>query len=75
MEGEIWEKREKDKGDREMSKLKVGDIITCFSYDELEVTKEGLINDGYGCIEAYDMCAMSWKIKITAVREAADEQK
>lgn len=31
-----------------MDKLKKGDIIICFNHDELEVTEEGLINDGYG---------------------------
>ncbi len=55
-----------------MSKLKVGDIITCFSHDELEVTEEGLFHDGYGFIETYDMVTMSWKIKITEAKEAAD---
>lgn len=56
-----------------MDRLKKGDIIKCFNHDELEVTVEGLINDGYGFIENYDMVTMSWKIKITEVREAADE--
>ena len=58
-----------------MSKLKVGDIITCFSYDELEVTEEGLVNDGYGFRTQYDMVTMKWKIIITEVREAADERE
>lgn len=58
-----------------MDRLKIGDIIKCFNLDELEVTEEGLINDGYGFIESYDMDTMSWKIKITEVREAADEHK
>ena len=39
MEREIWEKREKDKGDREMSRLKKGDIIECFNSDELKITE------------------------------------
>ena len=72
MEREIWKKREKDKGDREMSRLKKGDIIECFNSDELEITEEGLINDGYGFKTAYDMIRMRWKILITEVREAAD---
>ena len=55
-----------------MDRLKKGDIIKCFSLDELRVTEEGLINDGYGFIESYDIVSMSWKIKITEVREAAD---
>lgn len=58
-----------------MDRLKIGDIIKCFNLDELEVTEERLINDGYGFIESYDMCTMSWKIKITEVREAADEKE
>lgn len=72
MEREIWKKREKDKGDREMSRLKEGDTIECFNHDELEITEEGLINDGYGFETAYDMIKMRWKIRITEVREAAD---
>ena len=56
-----------------MDRLKKGDIIKCFNYDELKVTEEGLINDGYGFIESYDMVTMSWKIKIIEVREAADD--
>ena len=55
-----------------MDRLKKGDIIKCFSQDELEVTEEGLLNDGYKFIESYDIVSMSWKIKITDVREAAD---
>ena len=70
MEGEIWEKREKDKGDREMSRLKKGDIIECFNLDELKITEEGLTNDGYGFAETYDMTTMKWKIRITEVRKA-----
>lgn len=58
-----------------MDRLKIGDIIKCFNLDELEVTEVRLINDGYGFIESYDMGTMSWKIKITEVREAADEKK
>lgn len=58
-----------------MDRLKKGDIITCFSYDELKVTEDGLINDGYGFIETYDMVSMSWKIKITEVGEAADDRE
>lgn len=58
-----------------MDRLKKGDIIKCFSQDELEVTEEGLINDGYGFREMYDMVTMSWKIQITEAREAADEKK
>lgn len=75
MEREIWKKREKDKGDRKMSRLKKGDTIECFNLDELEITEEGLTNDGYGFKTAYDMIKMRWKIRITEVREAADEQK
>lgn len=60
---------------RVMDRLKKGDIIKCFSQDELEVTEEGLINDGYGFIEVYDMVTMSWIIKITEAQEAADEKK
>lgn len=56
-----------------MSKLKVGDIITCFNRDELEVTEDGLVNDGYGFRTQYDMVTMKWKIIITEVREAADD--
>ena len=70
MEREIWKKREKDKGDREVSRLKEGDTIECFNYDELEITEEGLTNDGYGFVETYDMTTMKWKIRITEVREA-----
>lgn len=58
-----------------MSKLKVGDIITCFSHDELEVTMEGLVNDGYGFRTQYDMVTMKWKIMIIDVGEAADERE
>lgn len=58
-----------------MSKLKVGDIITCFSHDELEVTEEGLVNAGYGFRTQYDMVTISWKIKITEAKEAADEKE
>lgn len=58
-----------------MDRLKKGDIIECFNHDELEVTAEGLINDGYGFIENYDMATMSWKIKITEVREAVDDKE
>lgn len=57
---------------RVMDRLKKGDIIKCFNQDELEVTEEGLINDGYGFREMYDMVTMSWKIQITEVREAVD---
>ena len=70
MEGEIWEKREKDKGDREVSRLKKGDTIECFNHDELEITEEGLTKDGYGFVETYDMTTMKWKIRITEVRKA-----
>lgn len=58
-----------------MDRLKKGDIIKCFNQDELEVTEEGLINDGYGFREMYDMVTMSWKIQITEVGEAADENQ
>lgn len=58
-----------------MDRLKIGDIIKCFNLDELEVTEERLINEGYGFIETYDMDTMSWKIKITEAQEAADEKK
>lgn len=57
-----------------MDRLKKGDIIKCFNHDELEVTVKGLINDGYGFIENYDMVTMSWTIKITEVREAAENE-
>lgn len=60
---------------RIMDRLKKGDIIKCFNQDELEVTEEGLINDGYGFIEMYDMVTMSWKIQITEAQEAADEKE
>lgn len=53
-----------------MSRLKKGDIIECFNHDELEITEEGLTNDGYGFVETYDMTTMKWKIRITEVREA-----
>lgn len=55
-----------------MSRLNKGDIITCFNVDELEVTEEGLVNDGYGFRTQYDMVTMTWKILITEVGEAAD---
>ena len=58
-----------------MSKLKVGDIITCFNRDELEVTEKELVNAGYGFIASYDMITMTWKIKIIDIREAADEEE
>ena len=70
MEREIWKKREKDKGDREVSRLKKGDTIECFNHDELEITEEGLTKDGYGFVETYDMTTMKWKIRITEVRKA-----
>lgn len=55
-----------------MDRPKKGDIITCFSLDELEVTEEGLVNDGYGFRTQYDMVTMTWKILITEVGEEAD---
>ena len=58
-----------------MDRLKKGDIIECFDHDDLEMTEEELVNDGYGLIESYDMFTMSWKIKITEVREAADNRE
>lgn len=56
-----------------MSRINKGDIITCFNVDELEVTEEGLVNDGYGFRTQYDMATMNWKILITEVGEAADD--
>ncbi len=58
-----------------MSRLKKGDTIECFNHDELEVTEEGLVNDGYGFRTQYDMFTMKWKIIITEVREAAGDRE
>ncbi len=61
--------------EKKMDKLKIGDIIKCTNMNELSETERSLLMAGYGFTESYDMLTMTWKIKITDIREAADEEK